>query len=413
MLFKNFALILPAFFYILPIVACREMTREREIHLNYSYKLLSILLIASSLFAQTSIAVLELQGKGLSEMEASILSDRLRHELFQTGKYRVVERELMGEIMNEQGFQLSECTSTECMVQIGQVLGVDQMVGGSVSKFGTMYSVAVRLVSVETGEFLGTATYDHEGRMEDLLKYGMKAVSGKLSGFENSEPVGTSTIPEQVDVTQIPNENKEISQQMQSTIPSTSSQKTNQIIQQPVSKPKIPTIMLRSELGVYGLANQDRKDSFDGTAGPLFGVNGIFNIMKLPNFGTVGLLAGMQSILLVLSPQDSYLDWEMQELYVVTKAGLQAASLSQSKFNVTASLGYASVSTSTILVDERGDTSDPIHDSAGGLFADLIFSYRPLDKINFTLDGGFGTLVAGKDNFYGGGKFIVGMSLNF
>jgi len=385
--------------------------------LKIKCKILSILFIASSLVAQTSIAVLELEGKGLSEMEASILSDRLRHELFQTGKYRVIERELMGEIMNEQGFQLSECTSTECMVQIGQVLGVDQMVGGSVSKFGTMYSVAVRLVSVETGEFLGTATYDHEGRMEDLLKYGMKTVSGKLGGFkisEQNESIETTIVPEQVVANQIPDVEKEESREAQSNAPATTPQKTVQLAQKPVSKPKIPTIMLRSELGVYGLANQDRKDFYDGTAGPLFGVSGIFNIIKLPNFGTVGLLAGVQSMVLVLSPKDSdFGNWEEQELYVVTKAGFQAASVSQSKLNVTASVGYAAVTTSTIFVDERGDASDPVQDSAGGLFADFIFSYRPLDTINITLDGGYGTLVAGKDNFYGGSKFIIGASLNF
>jgi len=385
--------------------------------LKNSYKFLSILLIASSLFAQTSIAVLELEGKGLSKMEASILSDRLRHELFQTGKYRVIERELMGEIMNEQGFQLSECTSTECMVEIGQMLGVDQMVGGSVSKFGTMYSVAVRLVSVETGEFLGTATYDHEGRMEDLLKYGMKAVSGKLSGFETSdrsESVGTAVIPEQVVTNQVPDTEKEESREIQSTAPATTLQKTVQLAQKPVSKYKIPTIMLRSEMGVYGLANQDRKDIYDGTAGPLFGVSAIYNVLKLPDFGVIGLLAGVQSMFLILTPQNiDYGSWEEQELYVVTKAGLQAASVSKSKLNVTASIGYAAVSTSTILVDERGDSYDPVQDSAGGLFADLIFSFRPLDAINITLDGGYGTLVAGKDNFYGGSKFIIGASLNF
>jgi len=385
--------------------------------LKIKCKILSILLIASSLVAQTSIAVLELEGKGLSEMEASILSDRLRHELFQTGKYRVIERELMGEIMNEQGFQLSECTSTECMVQIGQVLGVDQMVGGSVSKFGTMYSVAVRLVSVETGEFLGTATYDHEGRMEDLLKYGMKAVSGKLGGLkvsEQNESVGTTVVPEQVVTNQIPDVEKEESREVQSNTPATTPQKTVQQAPKPVTKSKIPTIMLRSELGVYGLANQDLKDFYDGTAGPLFGVSGIFNIIKLPNFGTVGLLAGVQSMVLVLSPKDSdFGNWEEQELYVVTKAGFQAASVNQSKLNVTASVGYAAVTTSTIFVDERGDASDPVQDNAGGLFADFIFSYRPLNAINITLDGGYGTLVAGKDNFYGGSKFIIGASLNF
>jgi len=381
------------------------------------YKFLSIFLIASSLFAQTSIAVLELEGKGLSEMEASILTDRLRHELFQTGKYRVVERKLMGEIMDEQGFQLSECTSTECMVEIGQMLGVDQMVGGSVSKFGTMFSVAVRMVSVETGEFLGTATYDHEGRMEDLLKYGMKVVSGKLSGFETgeaSEVVETAAIPEEVVIDQVPKKKEKEIIEAESTKPAPFPQKTVQSVQKPVSNKKTPTIMLRSELGVYGLTNQDRKDFYDGTAGPLFGVSAIYNIMKLQQLGTIGLLAGVQSMFLILTPQDTrYGSWEEQELYVVTKAGLQAVSASNSPFNISMSLGYAAVSTSTIIVDDWGNTSDPIQKSTGGLFADLIVSFRPLKAINITLDGGYGTLVAGKENFFGGNKFMIGGSLNF
>ena len=380
-------------------------------------KFLSILIIASSLFAQTSIAVLELEGKGLSEMEASILTDRLRHELFQTGQYRVVERELMGEIMDEQGFQLSECTSTECMVEIGQMLGVDQMVGGSVSKFGSMFSVAVRMVSVETGEFLGTATYDHEGRMEDLLKYGIKVVSGKLSGFETVreiEAVKTEAIPEEVVTDQLPDEKEKGIIEEESTKPAPLPQKAVQSVKKSASKYKTPTIMLRSELGVYGLTNQDRKDFYEGTAGPLFGVSAIYNILKLQQFGTIGLLAGVQSMFLILTPQDTrYGTWEEQELYVVTKAGLQAVSASKSPFNISMSLGYAAVSTSKIIVDDWGNTSDPVQKSTGGLFADLIVSFRPLKAINLTLDGGYGTLATGKENYYGGNKFMIGGSLNF
>lgn len=381
------------------------------------FRFLLTLLITASLSAQTSVAVLELEGKGLTEMEASILTDRLRHELFQTGKYRVVERELMGEILNEQGFQLSECTSTECMVEIGQLLGVDQMVGGSVSKFGTMYTIAVRLVSVETGEFLGTATYDHEGRMEDLLKYGMKVVSSKLSSFEIDETVKdeeTAIPPVETAVEeQIIETEEQKTVDIEPTEPAPSMQKTAESIKKPATDYKIPTIMLRSELGVYGLTHQERKDAYKGTTGPLFGVSIIYNILKLPEMGAVGLLAGVQSMFLILSPEDSHLDWEEQEVYVVTKAGLQIASAGKSKLTVAADIGYAGVSVSKIIVDERGNTYEPEPNSTGGLFADLMFSYKPLDKVNITLDGGYGTLVTGKDNFYGGNKFIIGASLNF
>lgn len=132
--------------------------------------------------AQTNIAVLELSPKGLSETEASILSDRLRAELFKQGGFKVIEREMMDQILQEQGFQQTGCTTDECIVQVGRLIGVEQMVGGSVSKFGNMYSISTRIVGVETGEILHIATFDHDGELEGLLRYGMADVAVQLTG---------------------------------------------------------------------------------------------------------------------------------------------------------------------------------------------------------------------------------------
>ena len=390
-------------------------------HLNKILLFLGFISLSLLLNAQTSIAVLELEGKGLSEIEASILTDRLRNELFQTGKYRVIEREMMGEIMDEQGFQLSECTSTECMVEIGQLLGVDQMIGGSVSKFGSMYSVAVRLISVETGEYLGTATYDHEGRMEDLLKIGMRIVANQLSGFEKgqnvavkqtaSEPVENNNITESTIIadnkakTTIANETPRETQ-VQKTQPKRQSSKE--------VKKEFPKLMLRSELGIYGLTDSDLKKYYKGTLGPLFGANIVYNVLNIPNFGAVGLLAGMQTMLLIMSPENTdYGDWDEQKVYLATKLGFQAVSSGKSKVTISTGFGYTSLSVTTVVTDSRGNTYDPVNKSTGGLFADFLFSFRPLKNVNLTFDAGYGTLVAGKDNIHGGNKIVVGGSINF
>jgi len=140
------------------------------------------------LYAQESIAVLQLDGKGLSEVEASILTDRLRSELFQTGKFDVVEREKMNDILREQNFQLTGCTSDECLVQVGELIGVSEMVGGSVSKFGSMYSISIRLISVETGKILQTAIFDHKGEIEGLLETGIRQVAEQLAFGEAATP---------------------------------------------------------------------------------------------------------------------------------------------------------------------------------------------------------------------------------
>ncbi|RMF07985.1 MAG: DUF2380 domain-containing protein [Candidatus Neomarinimicrobiota bacterium] len=143
---------------------------------------LFLLLFWGTALGQTSIAVLEFSGKNVSSAEASALTDRLRTELFRTGRFKVVEREMMEEILQEQGFQQSGCASDECIVEMGRLIGVDQIIAGSVSKVGTVYSISARVVSVETGEIVHIATYDHEGQIGDLLKFGMRDVAYQLSG---------------------------------------------------------------------------------------------------------------------------------------------------------------------------------------------------------------------------------------
>ncbi len=152
-------------------------------------------LFHSVALAQANIAVMELRNYGVSNNEVSALTDRLRTELFLTGKFKVIEREMMEEILNEQGFQQTGCTTDECLVNIGQLIGVEQMIGGSISKVGSVYSVSVRIISVETGEIVKTGTYDYEGNIGNLLRFGMKNVAMILTGTrskETSQTVATS-----------------------------------------------------------------------------------------------------------------------------------------------------------------------------------------------------------------------------
>ena len=78
-------------------------------------------------------------------------------------------------------FQISGCTSSECMVEVGQILGVQSMVGGSVSKVGNLYSIDLRLIDVETSAILSKATKDIEGEIENVMKAGMKAVAIEIA----------------------------------------------------------------------------------------------------------------------------------------------------------------------------------------------------------------------------------------
>lgn len=131
------------------------------------------------------IAVLEVKGNGLSADEAKGLTNRLRSELFNTGKFEVLEREQMSDILQEQGFQQSGmCDEASCLVEVGQLIGVKYMVGGSVTRIGNLYSVSARIIDVSTGKILRTATTDVKGNIETVLKGAMQDIARSLAGLK-------------------------------------------------------------------------------------------------------------------------------------------------------------------------------------------------------------------------------------
>ena len=159
-----------------------------------SFRILPLVIIHSILFAQqVTLAVVDFDGYGISQTEAVALTNRLRNELFRQEKFDVVERSMMESILNEQNFQLSGCTSTECLIEVGQLLGAQNMLGGSISKVGNVYTVSARMVDVESGRLLAVSDYDLVGEIGDMLTIGMEQVALLLSGKGNSRGVDIQT----------------------------------------------------------------------------------------------------------------------------------------------------------------------------------------------------------------------------
>lgn len=136
--------------------------------------ILSLSQVFCLISAQTTIAVIDFDGRGISADEVATLTDRFRDELIKTNQFIVIERGKMEEVLKEQGFQQSMCTSDECVVEVGQLIGVQQMVGGNIGKVGNVYSVSVRIIDVKAGEIINVTTFDHTGDIGGLLTVGMR-----------------------------------------------------------------------------------------------------------------------------------------------------------------------------------------------------------------------------------------------
>ena len=83
------------------------------------FKLL-VLLVSTTLSAQQSVAVLDFDGIGITEGEARALSGRFGTEFMRVSKgtYKIVERNQMGQILEEQGFQNTGIVSSEDAVKM-------------------------------------------------------------------------------------------------------------------------------------------------------------------------------------------------------------------------------------------------------------------------------------------------------
>ena len=116
-----------------------------------------------------TVAILDFEGRGINQMEAATLTDRLMSEMVATNAVIMVERNQMNEILQEQGLQQSGCTSSECAAEVGALLGVQNMVSGSFGKLGNTYTVDAKMFSVETGATLRTSSKTHKGDVDGLL----------------------------------------------------------------------------------------------------------------------------------------------------------------------------------------------------------------------------------------------------
>jgi len=160
------------------------------------FVILLSLSFSSYLFSQQTVAVLDFEGIGVSKDEARALSNRFGSEFMDLskGRYTLVERQQMGEILEEQGLQQSGCVSSECAVEVGAALGAKFIVTGSVSKVGTIFSVNARLLNVETSQILKSISHDQMGNIGILLTQGMREAAAKLLGMgTTSTPTAAST----------------------------------------------------------------------------------------------------------------------------------------------------------------------------------------------------------------------------
>jgi hypothetical protein len=129
------------------------------------------------------VAILDFTNTGgLSEQETVTLGNRLNSMLVKTNAFIVLERGQMDDILDEQGFQQTGCTTTECAVEMGRLLNVQKMISGSIGKLGKTYTIDLSLIDVQTAQIEKSFFRDFKGEIDGLLDL-MQVIADQIAAI--------------------------------------------------------------------------------------------------------------------------------------------------------------------------------------------------------------------------------------
>jgi len=121
------------------------------------------ILLPTTLQAKQSLVVKDLTpGKGIDKQTAFALSEIIRSTLGKSGKYNVQSLHDLAAVSKvvEEKLKLG-CDDTKCLIELVGALGTDLVVAGSISKFGTLYTFSLRLIS-SRGKDIGVIKRESE-----------------------------------------------------------------------------------------------------------------------------------------------------------------------------------------------------------------------------------------------------------
>ena len=189
----------------------------------------ALVLLAVTSVAQTShkkrVAVLDFDYGTVQSYVSSIygsnqdvgkgITDMLVEKLVKDGKYSVIERKALDKILAEQNFSNSDRANPATAQKIGQILGVDAIIMGSITKFGrddkskaiggaglsthgfgiggikrneakAVCAISARMVDTTTGEILSAVTGEGESKRSGTSLIGAGGGGGHagLGGFD-------------------------------------------------------------------------------------------------------------------------------------------------------------------------------------------------------------------------------------
>lgn len=183
-----------------------------------------ILLCVTQIFAQDlsalkkRVAVIEFEDKaGYGHNVGRGVSDMLVTSLVESDKFLVIERAELDEILKEQGLGMTGAVTPQSAAKVGQLLGIEIMITGSVTEFGSKQNkvgggigsiggfnigvkktsarvaVDIRMVDVNTGEIIVAKSAEGDDSSTGLDNIGIEDIDFHNSSTWDNTQLGKAS----------------------------------------------------------------------------------------------------------------------------------------------------------------------------------------------------------------------------
>ena len=144
--------------------------------------------------AGATLVVAPLERVQTRKSDATTLTEMIRIQVGQSARFTLVTPEEQRHIDEELRRQLSGgCSEASCIAELGGALGARFLITGKFSRFGSRYVLLLKLIDIELGKAVNTASLQ-AGALEMLLD-DLPAAVGQLIGERPAEPAPRAAAP--------------------------------------------------------------------------------------------------------------------------------------------------------------------------------------------------------------------------
>jgi hypothetical protein len=133
---------------------------------------------------KTRLVVYDFDASERLQVVSLILTEALREELFILGRFRLVNRENMMQVLQELKLQQSGLVDERQVVQLGKWLSANEAVTGRLAVLGTAYVLQAKRTDIKTLGTLGLGSLKCAEGQEDELLSGMPELARRLVGLK-------------------------------------------------------------------------------------------------------------------------------------------------------------------------------------------------------------------------------------